>query len=512
MEDVDNAGFERGTQIKLKLKPNFRQFSKERDVEEIIKKYSLFISYPIKLNGDLLNNLQALWYRNKKEVSNDEYQRFFEYVTGTKMAYKYVLHYSSDVPLTIKALLFIPTTHGEKMGLGQEPCHISLYSRKVLIKQKMTELLPRYLRFVKGVVDCEDIPLNLSRETYQGSAHIERLKSTLTKRIIKLLRDEMKRDLNSYQAWYKDFAMFLKEGLTIDRENASDIVELIMFQGSYKTGQITLEDYMNNLVQDQKAIYYMFAPTYEKALSSPYLEPFKTVGIPVIFTEHNLDEMCLRSVGKYKDLEFVNIETSFEKLVDELEKKYPQKFQKKATETVPEEDIKPLCLWAKNEFGGKVTKVTASKRLSASPGMILGEVSSSMRQIMTLLGQMDDMAKSPDMQIELNVTHKLVRQINDLRKSNQSMASLLIKALLDYLMVSAAIPVDPVAASGRNLQLIEQLAETTLNALRKSAKGEGDKKEGKRTALNEAKSVGKKSGKKTVEYIINEKGEAIPKK
>eukprot|EP00826_Nyctotherus_ovalis_P009358 TRINITY_DN12465_c0_g1_i7.p1 TRINITY_DN12465_c0_g1~~TRINITY_DN12465_c0_g1_i7.p1 ORF type:complete len:406 (-),score=126.91 TRINITY_DN12465_c0_g1_i7:51-1268(-) len=398
------------------------------------------------------------------------------------------------------------------MGLGQEPCHISLYSRKVLIKQKMTELLPRYLRFVKGVVDCEDIPLNLSRETYQGSAHIERLKSTLTKRIIKLLRDEMKRDLNSYQTWYKDFAMFLKEGLTIDRENANDIVELIMFQCSYKTGQITLEDYMQNLVQDQKAIYFLFAPTYEKAMNSPYLEPFKTAGIPVMFTEHNLDEMCLRSVGKYKDLEFVNIETSFEKLVDELEKKYPHKFQKKATETVPEEDINPLCLWAKNEFGGKVTKVTASKRLSASPGMILGEVSSSMRQIMTLLGQMDEMTRSPDMQIELNVAHKLVRQINELRKSNQSMASLLVKGLLDYMMVSAAIPVDPVSTSTRNLQLIEQLADTALNGPKKTPKGGNDKKEGKKTVLHEAKKIGKKSGKKTVEFVINEKGEAVPKK
>jgi len=512
VEGASDPGFERGTKITLKLKPNFRQFAKEKDVEEIIKKYSLFISHPIKLNGELLNNLQALWYRNKKEVSNDEYQRFYEYITGTKLLYKYILHYSSDVPLTIKALLFIPTTHTEKMGIGQEPSQISLYSRKILIKQKMTELLPRYLRFVKGVVDCEDIPLNLSRETYQGSAHIEKLKGTLTKRIIKLLEDEMKKDLNSYQAWYKDFSIFLKEGLTVDRDNAPDILKLILFKCSFKQGQVTLDDYIQNLVKDQKAIYFLYSPTYEKALSSPYLEPFKAVDIPVIFTEHNLDEVCLKGIGKYKDLEFVNIETSFESIVSELEKKYPQKLQKKATELVPEEDIAPLCLWAKNEFDGKVTKVTSSKRPSSSPGMILGQISSSMRQIMSLMGQMNESIGNPDMQVELNVSHKLIRQINTLRKSNPPLASLLIKSLLDYMMISTAIPIDPVPPSNRSLLLIEQLAEASLKGPKKDLKGDFDKKEGKKSVLNEAKDIGKKKdAKKNLEFIINEKGEAVLK-
>ena len=213
MQDCPEVPFKRGTQVTLRLKNNFRQFCKEREVETVIKKYSLFISHPIKLNGDLVNSLQAIWYRSKSEVAEDEYQRFFEHVTGTKSAYKYLLHYSSDVPLTIKALLYIPNTHTEKMGIGQEPSQVSLYSRKVLIKSNMAELLPRYLRFVKGVVDCEDIPLNISRETYQGSAHIDKLKSTITKRVIKMLEDEMKRDVDSYLKWYLDFHHFLKEVL-----------------------------------------------------------------------------------------------------------------------------------------------------------------------------------------------------------------------------------------------------------------------------------------------------------
>lgn len=124
------------------------------------------MSYPIKLNGSLVNNLQAIWYREKREVTEDEYERFFEQCADTKIPYKYKLHYSTDVPLAIKALVYIPSSHSERMGMSQEQTKISLYSRKVLIKDGCQELLPSYLRFVKGVVDCEDLPLNISRETY----------------------------------------------------------------------------------------------------------------------------------------------------------------------------------------------------------------------------------------------------------------------------------------------------------------------------------------------------------
>jgi len=118
------------------------------------------------LNGQVLNNLQAIWYRDKREVTSDEYERFFEQLANTKIPYKYLLHYSTDVPLAIKALIYIPASHNERYGMMTEASEVHLYSRKVLIKSKCGELLPNYLRFVKGVVDCEDLPLNISRETY----------------------------------------------------------------------------------------------------------------------------------------------------------------------------------------------------------------------------------------------------------------------------------------------------------------------------------------------------------
>lgn len=180
----------------------------------------MFNKYPIKLNGALVNNLQAIWYRDKRDVTQDEYERFYEQLADTKIPYKYKLHYSTEVPLEIRALFYVPTTHGEKMQMmQQEKLRLHLYSRKVLIKESCKELVPAYLRFVKGIVDCEDLPLNISRETYQDSNLIGKLRNVVTRRILKMLEDEMKRDKNAYDRWYQEFNMFLKEGVMSDTEN-----------------------------------------------------------------------------------------------------------------------------------------------------------------------------------------------------------------------------------------------------------------------------------------------------
>jgi len=138
-------------------------------------------------------------------VTTDEYEQFWEYMANTKVPYRYMIHYATDVPLSIKALLYVPSTHQERHGMMQETSEVHLYSRKVLIKEKCTELLPHYLRFMKGVVDCEDLPLNISRENYQDSGLIRKLRNVLTRRCLKLIDDEAKRDPEKYKKWFNDF-------------------------------------------------------------------------------------------------------------------------------------------------------------------------------------------------------------------------------------------------------------------------------------------------------------------
>jgi HSP90 family molecular chaperone len=213
-------------------------------VEKIIKKYSVFNKYPINLNGNLVNNLQAIWYRDKKDVTQDEYEMFYEHLANTKIPYKYKLHYSTDVPLAIKAIFYIPNSHAEKMQMLQEELKLHLYSRKVLIKEKCHELVPNYLRFVKGIVDCEDLPLNISRETYQDSSLISKLRNVVTRRILKFIEDEMKRDANQYDKWFEEFQIFLKEGVLSDNENQEQLLRLMRYHSTKSSGSVSLEDYV----------------------------------------------------------------------------------------------------------------------------------------------------------------------------------------------------------------------------------------------------------------------------
>jgi HSP90 family molecular chaperone len=181
-------------------------------------------------------------------VTTDEYERFYEQIANTKVPYKYSLHYSTDVPLAIKALIYIPSGHSERFGMMTESSDIHLYSRKVLIKSKCQELLPNYLRFVKGVVDCEDLPINISREGYQDSSLIAKLRNVLTRRILKMLEDESKMDAEKYNKWFNEFQSFIKEGLTVDHENSEPLFKLLRFNASYAGKDlVSLDDYISKM-------------------------------------------------------------------------------------------------------------------------------------------------------------------------------------------------------------------------------------------------------------------------
>lgn len=273
--------------------PESREFSQENLVEKIIKKFSQFISYPIKLNGQIINSLGAIWVKEKREVTLDEYERFFETLANTKVPFRYMLHYSTDVPISIKSILYVPQSHNEKQGLMQESQDVHLYSRKILIKEKCTELLPHYLRFVKGVVDCEDLPLNISRENYQDSGLITKLRNVLTRRVIKLIDDESKKDAEKYKKWFNDFGQFIKEGIAVDHENKEALFRLLRFNSRNQGDKelMSIEDYVKTMKEGQEKIYFVVNPTYDQALKSPYMEPFKGSDLDVLVLTNNIDEI-----------------------------------------------------------------------------------------------------------------------------------------------------------------------------------------------------------------------------
>ena len=357
VSEVEGADIQRGTRVTIFLKPDSKIFSKPAEIEKIIKKYSLFISYPIKLNGEVVNSLQALWYRDIKQVTEDEYDKFYETLANTKIPYKYLLHYSTDVPLAIKALLYIPSSNTEKFGMQQEASHLHLYSRKVLIKQKWNELLPHYLRFVKGVVDWEDIPLNISREGYQDSQLMAKLKNALTRRVVKMLEEEIAKDEEKYNKWYEEFSNYLKEGLSSDKENSELLLKLTRYKSTVSTKLLSLDDYISSMKTGQKNIYFIVWSNPNGKLDSPFLETFKESNIPVLVLPNHIDEVWLKNVNEYKGYKFVNIESNFEEVSGDLDKKFEIDKQK----GVPEAELTPFSLWVKSELAPTITRVTVSK-------------------------------------------------------------------------------------------------------------------------------------------------------
>lgn len=455
ISEVEGSDIERGTRVTLFLRPDCKIFSKPNEIHKILKKYSLFISYPIKLNGEVINSLQAIWYRDRKEVTEDEYDKFYESIANTKIPPKYRLHYSTDVPLSIKALLYAPSSNTEKFGMSQEASDLHLYCRKVLIKQKCSELLPNYLRFIKGVVDCEDLPLNISRENYQDSHLMSKLKHALTRRVIKMLEDEIKKDEEKYNKWYDEFSNYLKEGLSSDQENGPQLLKLMRYRSTEGKKLISLDDYINSMKSGQKNIYFIVSNNPNASVDSPFLEPFKKNNLPVLILQNHIDELCLKNVNEYKGYKFINIESNYDEVSADIES--GETHDKKLG--IPEEEVTPFSLWVKSELSPTIARVTISKRLSTAPAVIVGQVSSSMRAMLAMVDQSQFEQATRDQSLEINPNHPLITKINQIRKSDTQLASMVLKEMFDNVMLQSGIPYDVQKAAHRSYQVLETLLD-----------------------------------------------------
>src|SRR5450432_4114205 len=275
-EIEESEGQRRGAKIVIELKDDCAEFSQEWKVKEILERYSAFVSFPINLNGKRINTVQALWLRSKSEIKEEEYEEFYKFQAHAYDEPRLRLHFSADAPLSINALLFVPKENTEKMGLARTEPAVSLYCRKVLIDAKPKDLLPEWLRFLKGVVDSEDLPLNISRETMQDKALIEKLNKVITKRFLKFLDDEAKNRPEAYAEFYTEFGIFLKEGAALDFTHKDQLVKLLRFESSLtEKGKTTsLADYVSRMTGDHREIYYLVGPNRAAIESGPYLEAF----------------------------------------------------------------------------------------------------------------------------------------------------------------------------------------------------------------------------------------------
>jgi len=266
-------GHTRGSRLVLKLKEKHLEFADATNLKTIVKKYSSFVAFPIKLNGELVNTVSALWIKDKKEVTEKQYSDFYKFVTSAYDEPKYTLHYRTDAPIDLKVLFFVPSFHSEKFGGGQMQPGVNLYSRKVLIESKPADLMPNWMRFVKGVVDSEDLPLSLSREKPQDSALLRRIKEVVTRKFIRFLEEQKTADADTFKEFYTEYSHFLKEGICTDEKFGSQIAKLLMYESSNLEANSlsTLDEYIARCPPEQDKIYFLVSTSRTAAIQSPYM-------------------------------------------------------------------------------------------------------------------------------------------------------------------------------------------------------------------------------------------------
>ena len=292
------------------------------------------------------------------------------------------------------------------------------------------------MRFIKGVVDCEDIPLNISRETFQDSALMNKVKEILANKVLKFLLDESIRNEESFSSWYEEFGQFFLEGMATDQNHSKDILPLLRYSWNIDSNQVSLKKYIQHMKPGQNRIYYLYAVNRQNAEDSPYLESFRPKNIPVLFSHVAVDEMIFRSQGDFQGHKFVNIETA----IENIEKDQIEGCQYDSNIGIPEAELVPFTEWVSKELAPKVSKVVMSSRLKESPAVVVGEMPSALRQAYKL---MDKERHSPDMgrgqNIEINPNHELIVQINEARKNDPELASELIQQVLDNALITADI-------------------------------------------------------------------------
>jgi len=446
----ESSGERRGAKIVIELKDDCSEFSQDWRIKEILERYSAFVSVPINLNGKRINTIQALWLRNKNEIKEEEYTEFYKFQAHAYDEPRLRLHFSADAPLSINALLFVPKDNTEKLGMARLEPAVALYCRKVLIDAKPKDLLPEWLRFLKGVVDSEDLPLNISRETMQDRSLIEKLSKVITKRFLKFLDDEAKNRPEAFAEFYSEFGVFLKEGAALDYTHKDQLVKLLRFESSLtEKGKTTsLPDYVSRLTGDQKEIYYLMGPNREAIESGPYLEGFKARNLEVLFCYEAVDEYVMNHLREFDGKKLTAADHADVKLSD-----LPQS----AEGALSEADVKKLVAWLKESLGERVAEVKASERLVDSPALALNAdkfTSPHMRRMMKAMNK--EGADSPlRVNLEINPRHAVIKRLAATAESNPERGKLVAEQILDNALISAGLLDDTTKMVQRLYKLLE---------------------------------------------------------
>jgi len=421
-----------GTKVTLYLKEGEAEFSSPHRLKSIIKQYSDHISIPVLMAEEELddegnakkdddgkvitkfervNSAAALWARDKSDISDDEYNEFYKHVSMDFSDPLSWIHSKVEGNQSYTSLLYVPTNPPFDLFDRDHKRGVKLYVKRIFIMDEAEQLMPNYLRFVKGVIDSDDLPLNVSREILQQNKVIDRIRGASVKKVLGLLESLQKKDKEKYATFWQSFGQVLKEGPIEDMANKDRIAKLLYFASTHNAESdkadeqnVTLDDYISRMPESQDKIYYIVADNYTAAKNSPHLEVFKKKGVEVLLLSDRVDEWLVSHLTEIESKKLQSVARGSLD-IDEDEKKEQEAVEKTFTSVIEH---------AKKILDGKVKDVRMSQRLTDSPSCLVleeNDMSAQMQQIMEAAGQY---APKSEPILELNADHGLVKKLNDI--------------------------------------------------------------------------------------------------
>ena len=409
----------RGTEITLHLKEDEKEFLDDWRLRSIISKYSDHISLPVEVQStdeeskevkwEKVNKAQALWTRSKSDITDEEYKEFYKHLSHDYADPLSWSHNRVEGKQEYTSLLYIPAKAPWDMWNRDNKHGLKLYVQRVFIMDDAEQFMPNYLRFVKGLIDSNDLPLNVSREILQDNKITQSLRNACTKRVLQMLEKLAKDDKEQYQQFWGEFGLVLKEGTGEDFANRDAIAKLLRFASTHTDSDaqtVSLEDYISRMQDGQEKIYYITADSYGAANYSPHLELFRKKGIEVLLLSDRIDEWMMSNLTEFDGKQFQSVsksDESIEKLADQDSEEQKQ----------VEKELEPFIERVKTVLGDKVKEVKITHRLTNTPAVVTtaaDEMSTQMAKLFAAAGQ-----KAPEIKytFEINPDHKLVKRIAD---------------------------------------------------------------------------------------------------
>ena len=413
-----------GTEITLSIKKDEKEFLSKYKIEEIIKKYSDFVPFPIFVTSEedkndkkkddkteeQVNSAEAIWLKDKSKIKKDEYKSFYNQASNYYDEPLTTIHFKAEGVVNYTALLYLPKTQPQDLYHPDRKNKLKLYVNKVFISDKLDALIPAWLRFVPGVVDTEDLSLNISREILQNNAVINKISNAITKRVLKEIQELKKKKPDEFKDFWKNFGPVVKEGLYEFNDFHDQIFDFSTFHCSEKEEMITLDQYITDFSNDKKKIYYISGENKDNLLNSPQMELFKNKKINVLLITDPVDEFWMPMKMKFKDYEFASI-TKGE--VDIEDKKESKKEKEE-----PKED-KEFVGFLKNNLKDKVKDVKISKRLTTSASCLVADENDMDMHLKKLMAANNQNISDEKRILEININHELVNKLKSLDKNQK---------------------------------------------------------------------------------------------